>query len=92
MYKRQEQEKTLPPSLMFNIFEAVAFDVFPQLNKCKGIFEQTAGLPVHLTGSGPCLFTPVQNKEKANEVCLSMQRRGLECYVVTSLPRGEPGG
>ena len=87
-----EQEKTLPPSLMFNIFEAVAFDVFPQLNKYKGIFEQTVSLPVHLTGSGPCLFTPVQNKEKANEVCLSMQRRGLECYVVTSLPRGEPGG
>jgi len=80
-----EQGKTLPSSSMFNIFEAVAFDVFPDLDKYKEIFEQTAGLPVHLAGSGPCLFTPVQNEEKANEVCLSMQKRGLECYVVTSL-------
>ncbi len=87
-----EREKTLPPSSMLNIFETVAFDMFPQLDKYKGIFEQTAGLPVHLTGSGPCLFTSVQSEEKANEVCLSMQRRGLECYAVTSLPRGEPGG
>lgn len=85
-----EQEKTLPSSLMFNVFEAVAFDIFPELDKYKEIFEQAVDLPVHLTGSGPCLFTPVQNKEKANKVCLSMQKRGLECYVVTSLPRGEP--
>ncbi|MBA7507723.1 4-diphosphocytidyl-2-C-methyl-D-erythritol kinase [subsurface metagenome] len=80
-----EQGKTIDASLMFNIFEAVAFDVFSQLDKYKGVFEQAAGSTVHLTGSGPCLFTPVQNEEKANEVCLSMQKRGLECYVTTSL-------
>ncbi len=87
-----EQGKTLPSSSMFNIFEAVAFDVFPELDKYKGIFEQTAGLPVHLAGSGPCLFTPVQNEEKANEVCLSLRRQGLECYIVSSLSRSESGG
>ncbi len=87
-----EQGKTLPSSSMFNIFEAVAFDVFPDLDKYKEIFEQTAGLPVHLAGSGPCLFTPVQNEEKANEVCLSLRRQGLECYIVSSLSRSESGG
>ncbi len=80
-----EQGKTLPSSLMVNVFEGVAFDIFPRLDKYKEIFEQTAGLPVHLTGSGPGLFAPVLNEEKANEVCLSMQKQGLECYVVTSL-------
>ncbi len=87
-----EQGKTLPSSSMFNIFEAVAFDVFPDLDKYKEIFEQTAGLPVHLAGSGPCLFTPVQNEEKANEVYLSLRRQGLECYIVSSLSRSESGG
>ena len=86
-----KQGETLPSSLMVNVFEEVAFDIFPRLDKYKEIFEQTAGLAVHLTGSGPGLFAPVLNEEKANEVCLSMQKQGLECYVVTSLPRGEPG-
>lgn len=85
-----EQGKTLPSSLMVNVFEGVAFDIFPRLDKYKEIFEQTAGLPIHLTGSGPGLFAPVPSEEKANDVCLSMQKRGLECYVVTALPRGEP--
>ena len=85
-----EQGETLPSSLMVNVFEGVAFDIFPRLDKYKEIFEQTGGLPIHLTGSGPGLFAPVLSEEKANEVCLSMQKRGLECYVVTSLPRGEP--
>jgi 4-diphosphocytidyl-2-C-methyl-D-erythritol kinase len=86
-----EQGKTLPSSLMVNVFEGVAFGIFPRLDKYKEIFEQTAGLPIHLTGSGPGLFAPVLSKEKANKVCLSMQKQGLECYVVTSLPRGELG-
>lgn len=84
-----EGGRTIDSSSMFNTFEAVAFDAFPQLDKYKGIFEETAGLAVHLAGSGPCLFTSIQDEQKAGEVCLSMRRRGLECYVAASLSRGE---
>jgi 4-diphosphocytidyl-2-C-methyl-D-erythritol kinase len=84
-----EEGRTIDSSSMFNTFEAVAFDAFPQLDKYKGIFEETAGLAVHLAGSGPCLFTSIQDEQKASEVCLSMRRRGLECYVAASLSRGE---
>jgi 4-diphosphocytidyl-2-C-methyl-D-erythritol kinase len=87
-----EQRKTIDSSLMFNIFEAVAFGVFPQLGKYKRMFEEAAGSTVHLTGSGPCLFTPIQNKEKANEICLSLRKQGLECHVTTSLPEVSWGG
>ena len=73
---------------MFNVFELVAFDAFPRLDEYWSIFEKTAGSTVHLAGSGPCLFVLLPEEQKAREICISMHRRGLACYVAASLPRG----
>ena len=84
-----EEGRTIDEAAMFNIFEEVAFNAFPRLDEYRSIFEQTAGSAVHLAGSGPCLFTLVEEERKADEVCLSMRRRGLECYVAAVRSRGE---
>jgi len=81
------QRKTLPPSLMSNVFEKVAFDFFPSLAKYKRSFDEVGAPSVHLAGSGPCLFTPVYGEREANELCLRLRKQGLECHVAFSLPK-----
>ena len=72
---------------MFNVFEKVAFDFFPKLNKYKRDFEEVGASSIHLAGSGPCLFTFVYEEREANELCLRLRKQGLECYVAFSLPK-----
>lgn len=81
------QKKTIPPSLMFNVFEKVAFGFFPSLAKYKRSFEEAGASNVHLAGSGPCLFAPVYGEGEANELCLRLGKRGLKCLVAISLPQ-----
>ena len=78
--------KTIEPSLMFNAFEKLAFDVFPKLNEYKEEFEEAGATSVHLAGSGPALFASAYKEEEANQLCLRLQKRGLECYV--TFPEG----
>jgi 4-diphosphocytidyl-2-C-methyl-D-erythritol kinase len=80
--------KAIAPGLMFNVFEKVAFDFFPGLDKYRKTLEEAGALGVYLAGSGPCLFTFFSGKEKAGELFSRLIKRGLECYLVSSfLPR-----
>ncbi len=79
------QGEVLASNFMFNAFDRVAFDFFPGLCGCKISFEEAGASSVHLTGSGPCLFTPVYEKERADNLCLRLRNQGLECYVAASL-------
>jgi len=81
------QEKTIPPPLLFNVFEKVAFDSFPNLANYKKSFEEAGASSVHLAGSGPCLFAPAHKEGEANKLCLRLRKQGLECYVALSLPK-----
>jgi 4-diphosphocytidyl-2-C-methyl-D-erythritol kinase len=75
------QGKMIEPSLMFNVFERVVIDVFPQVKDCRDTFEKAGATAVHLCGSGPCLFTFFSEEERANELLLRLRQRGLECYA-----------
>jgi 4-diphosphocytidyl-2-C-methyl-D-erythritol kinase len=81
------REKTIPPALMFNTFEKVAFDFFPRLTEYKRRFEEAGAAKVCLAGSGPCLFTPVREEEKAKNLYLRLKNQGLECYLSVPLTR-----
>ena len=77
----------IDPSLMFNVFEEVAFGFFPKLNAYRTIFEEAGASKIYLAGSGPCLFTFVSEEERAKKLSLNLKGRGLECYVTSPLPR-----
>jgi 4-diphosphocytidyl-2-C-methyl-D-erythritol kinase len=81
------QGKMISPSLMFNVFEKVAFGFFPKLNEYGRIFEEAGASSVYLAGSGPCLFTFVSEGERAKELSSRLKGQGMECYVASSLPR-----
>ena len=76
--------KTIDHTLMSNVFEKVAFAFFPKLNKYRKTFEEAGAPGVYLAGSGPCLFTFFSEEDKANELCLRLGKKGLECYLASS--------
>ncbi len=75
----------IDPSLMFNVFERVAFDFLSDLRKYRQILAEAGADGVYLAGSGPCLFT-LSSGEKADEVFSRLRSQGLECYLASSFP------
>ena len=75
----------LSPSLLFNVFDKVAFDAFPGLEDYWRRFEEKGGKNIHLVGSGLALFAPVDSEDKAGEVCQRLCQQGLEAYSVSTV-------
>lgn len=81
------QGKAIEPCLMFNAFEKVALNFFPQLGEYRRRFEEAGASNVNLVGSGACLFTLVYSKDEADSLFLRLKRQGLECYIASALLR-----
>jgi len=73
------------PSMLFNVFESVAWDMFNQLSEYREQFLKAGADYVHLAGSGPALFTLIKDKIQADKIHESLQRQGLEAYLVETL-------
>ncbi|NWF78042.1 MAG: 4-(cytidine 5'-diphospho)-2-C-methyl-D-erythritol kinase [Chloroflexi bacterium] len=78
--------KTIAPALMFNVFEKIAFDFFPGLDKYRKILEEAGAPGVYLAGSGPCLFTFFPGAEQAGELFSRLKKQKLECYLASTFP------
>lgn len=78
--------KRLDPDVMFNVFERVAFDFFPRLDKYREILKESGAPRVYVSGSGPCLFSLFAEAKEAGEVFSRLKKQGLECYLAFSLP------
>ena len=73
------------PSMLFNTFENVAFDFFPELKVYKRHLVKLGASHVHLAGSGPALFTLVEDKAQAEDLYTRCQQQGIECYLTDTL-------
>jgi 4-diphosphocytidyl-2-C-methyl-D-erythritol kinase len=80
------QGKAIDYSLMFNVFERIAFDFFPKLDKYRKTLERAGAPGVYLAGSGPCLFTFFSGAKEAGEVFSRLKKQRLECYLAFSFP------
>ena len=80
------QGKAIERSLMYNVFEEVAFDFFAGLGKYSRTLEEAGAPGVYLAGSGPCLFTFFSEKEEAGELFSRLKKQKLECYLAFSFP------
>jgi 4-diphosphocytidyl-2-C-methyl-D-erythritol kinase len=78
--------KAIDRSVMFNVFEMVAFDFFPGLDKYRKTLEEAGAPGVYLAGSGPCLFTFFSGKEEAGKLFSRLRKHRLECYLAFSFP------
>lgn len=75
----------VPPQLLFNVFDAVAFDAYPDLREYWDGLYRTGAREIHLTGSGPTLFAPVARREVGTAIHLLLRHsRGWETYLVSA--------
>jgi len=81
------QGKTIQYDLIFNVFEKIAFDLFPKLDKYSKILKEEGAPRIHVAGAGPCLFTFFSEAKEAGELFSRLQKRKLECYLAFSFPR-----
>jgi len=73
------------PSMLFNTFENVAYDFFPKLKLYKEHFLKLGAPHVHLAGSGPTLFTLLEDRAQAEDLYTRCKDQGLESYLADTL-------
>jgi len=73
------------PLKLFNVFDGVALDSFSGLGEYWEQFLQAGAQEVHLAGSGPALFTLIEDKIQAERIYENLQQERLESYLVETL-------
>jgi 4-diphosphocytidyl-2-C-methyl-D-erythritol kinase len=81
-------ERGFRPSMLFNTFENVVFEFFPELRLYRDHFVKLGAYQVHLAGSGPTLFTLMDNQMEAENLYARCQLQGLESYLAETSGSG----
>ena len=68
--------------LTYNIFEEVAYQVFPQFDEIRTLLEAIAKSPARLAGAGPALFCLPSFEAEFQEVFNALQPFGVGVYLV----------
>jgi len=63
---------------MFNVFDSVGMRYFTGLREYRQKFIEAGAVDIHLAGSGPTLFTLLQDDVKASAIHKKLQAKGLE--------------
>jgi 4-diphosphocytidyl-2-C-methyl-D-erythritol kinase len=85
---RALNDKKFRRSMLFNTFENVAFELFPKLKLYRDHFVKLGAYQVHLAGSGPALFTLMDEKMQAENLYARCQFQGLESYLAETSSLG----
>ena len=85
MVQALRSRKEFEPSLLFNTFENVAFTRGSEMSVYREHILKLGAPHVHLAGSGPALFTLLNDKAEADELYLRLQQQKLECYLAETL-------
>jgi 4-diphosphocytidyl-2-C-methyl-D-erythritol kinase len=85
LVKVLEEGRDFKPSLLFNTFENVAFELFPGLKTYKEHFIKLGAYQVHLAGSGPTLFTMMDDEMQAENLYARCQQQNLEAYLAKTV-------
>lgn len=75
------------PAIFFNTFEQVAAGVFTGLEEYRQRFIDLGAEHVHLSGSGPTLFTLTSDEGSAEKLYRSLVAQGMEAYIVQTVAR-----
>ena len=79
-----KQGASLLPSMLFNVFDSVAPEVFPGLEAYRRRFLAAGAERVHLAGAGPAMFTLIRDKVQAEALYRELEKQGMEaCLTAT---------
>ena len=75
----------LPIDTMFNVFEPIAFQTFPQLSKIFQLIEENIGLRPHLCGSGPAIFCLPSNRAEFDQLSSCLRNTDSVVYFTNCI-------
>jgi len=81
--------RRISPSRLFNTFENVAFAPRAKPRVYAEHLVKLGAPRVHLAGSGPALFTLLNDKKRAEDLHARCRDQGMETYLVRTLTDGE---
>jgi len=70
---------------IFNVLADVALENFDGLAQYREQFLKAGAEQVYLAGSGPALFTLIENKAQAEKIYENLQQQGFESYLTDTL-------
>ena len=76
---------SLDNRLMINSFEQIAFGIFSGLDIIKDDMIQCGAYSVHLSGTGPSLFTLVSKKEHGIKLRDQLNQKGHKAYLLETI-------
>ena len=81
----------VPPQLLFNTFDEVARHVNPDVDRCWKDFHAAGAREIHVSGSGPTVYTVLARKEMATTVALVMEKiKRWKSVVTRAWPQPQP--
>ncbi len=83
---RLRSKGDLPPQLIYNTFDNIASELYPELQSYWDALRSVGAKEIHLAGSGPSIYTPVRNKEIGTAMELLLKyRHGLNVVLAQSV-------
>jgi len=79
------KDMPIAPSLLFNVFDKVAFEAFPGLEVYWKRLEEAGAKDIHLAGAGPSLFAPADSDSEAKEIQKRLRKQKLQAYAVSTI-------
>ena len=77
--------ESINSSLLFNVFEQIAFDFFPEILDYRSRFLRAGATSVHLAGAGSTLFALVPDEAQGKAILSNLEADGLEAYLVRTM-------
>ena len=73
--------KEFNTSSLFNVFENVVFTPGGELTNYRDHILKIGAPNVHLAGSGPTLFTLLEDKSQAEDLLTRLKNQGMEAIL-----------
>ena len=89
LVERIEAGAEITHDSLFNVFDRVAAQIFPGIGGSRSILQEASGMPVHLSGAGPTLFSSVDGPDEGERVVSKCVAQGLDSRLVRTLAPGE---
>lgn len=70
---------------VYNVFEQVAFQTFPDLGVIYNRVRETTGIRPHLSGSGPGMFCVPGGEEELERLNKALQPYGARAYLIHAI-------
>ncbi len=81
-----ENRRDLDANLLYNTFENIFFDTGNDLLVYRDHLLKTGFPQVHLSGTGPALFTLVNDRQTADDLFIRLSNQNMEVYLTETRP------